>query len=42
MPVTLEKLSPQEYFDLEKRSEIRHEYVDGTLFPMVGLARLHT
>jgi Uma2 family endonuclease len=41
MPVTLEKLSPKEYFDLEKRSEIRHEYVDGTLFPMSRESRVN-
>lgn len=41
MPVTLEKLSPQAYFDLEKRSEVRHEYVDGILFPMSGESRLN-
>ncbi|MBD0255941.1 MAG: Uma2 family endonuclease [Cytophagales bacterium] len=41
MPVILDKLSPQEYFDLEKGSEIRHEYVDGILFPMSGESRLN-
>jgi Uma2 family endonuclease len=41
MPVTLDKLSPQEYFDLEKRSEIRHEYVDGILIPMSGESRVN-
>ena len=41
MPVTLEKLSPQEYFDLEKRSEVRHEYVDGILFPTSGESRVN-
>jgi Uma2 family endonuclease len=41
MPVTTRKISPQEYFDLQKRSEIRHEYVDGILFPMSGESRLH-
>ena len=41
MPVTLEKLSPQAYFDLEKRSDIRHEYVDGILFPMSGESKVN-
>ncbi len=41
MPVTLEKLSLQEYFDLEKRSEVRHEYVDGILFPMSGESKIN-
>jgi len=41
MSVTLAKLSVQEYFDLEKRSEIRHEYVHGALIPMPGESRLN-
>ncbi len=41
MPVTTHKISPREYFDLQKRSEIRHEYVDGILFPMSGESRLN-
>ncbi len=41
MLVTTQKISPREYFDLQKRSEIRHEYVDGILFPMSGESRLN-
>ncbi len=41
MPLTLEKISPQEYFDLEKGSEIRYEYADGVLIPMSGESRLN-
>ena len=29
----------EEYFDLEKRSDIKHEFVNGKLFPMPGEAR---
>lgn len=41
MTLTLEKISPQVYFDLEKESEIRHEYADGILIPMSGESRLN-
>jgi Uma2 family endonuclease len=35
-------MTVQEYFDAEKRSEIRHEYVDGMLLEMPGTTRRHT
>jgi Uma2 family endonuclease len=39
---TLEKkLSVAEYLELEKTSEIRHEYVDGELLAMAGEKRRH-
>jgi Uma2 family endonuclease len=41
MLVTTQKISPQEYFDLQQRSEVRHEYVDGTLFPISGESRVN-
>ena len=37
MPATTgKKYSVEEYFELEKTSPIRHEYVRGTLIPMTG------
>jgi Uma2 family endonuclease len=41
MPVATQRISPREYFDFQKRSEIRHEYVDGIRFPMSGESRLN-
>jgi Uma2 family endonuclease len=35
------KLSVEEYLELEKTSEIRHEYVDGELLAMAGEKRRH-
>lgn len=34
-------ISPQEYLEGELRSEVRHEYVDGQLYAMVGATRAH-
>jgi hypothetical protein len=39
MPAILRRVSPRVYFDLEKGSEIRYEYVDGILFSMSGESR---
>lgn len=30
------RLTPEEYFALEQRSEVRHEYVNGELHAMAG------
>jgi Uma2 family endonuclease len=39
--LTTRKISVEEYFELEKRSEVRHEYVDGKLIEMPGGTRDH-
>jgi Uma2 family endonuclease len=41
MAIAKEKLSVKEYLELEKTSEIRHEYVDGELLAMAGEKRRH-
>lgn len=35
-------VSESDYLDGERDSEVRHEYVDGVLFAMVGASREHT
>ncbi|MDN5869250.1 MAG: Uma2 family endonuclease [Nitrococcus sp.] len=37
----LHRLSPQEYLDGELLAEVRHEYVDGQIYAMVGGSRAH-
>ncbi len=37
----LRRYSPEEYFTLEKKSEVRHEYVEGEVFAMVGTSVAH-
>ena len=39
--IATRKISVEEYFELEQRSEVRHEYVDGTLIVMPGGTRNH-
>ncbi len=34
-------ISPQDYLAAEKAAEVRHEYVDGEIFAMVGASRRH-
>lgn len=34
-------ISPQDYLAAEKTAEVRHEYVDGEVFAMVGASRRH-
>ena len=34
-------MTVEEYLESERRSEVRHEYVDGTLLPMPGTTRTH-
>ncbi len=37
----VERLSPQEYLDLEARSDIKHEYIDGEVYAMAGSSDYH-
>lgn len=41
MAILEKKLTVEEYFEFEKTSEIRHEYVDGELLAMAGEKRRH-
>lgn len=43
MPNALRKpwILPQDYLAAEKTAEVRHEYVDGEVFAMVGASRRH-
>ncbi|MBP2228332.1 Uma2 family endonuclease [Azospirillum agricola] len=43
MPNTLRKvwISPGDYLAAERTAELRHEYVDGEIFAMVGASRRH-
>jgi Uma2 family endonuclease len=41
MTVPKKKLSVEEYLELEKHSEVRHEYIDGELLAMAGEKRRH-
>lgn len=33
--------TPEEYLELERKSEIRHEYIDGEIFEMAGANKRH-
>ncbi len=33
--------TPEEYLELERKSEIRHEYIDGEIFEMSGATKRH-
>lgn len=33
--------TPEEYLELERKSEIRHEYIDGEVFEMAGAGKRH-
>lgn len=35
------KMTPEEYLEFEKTSELKHEYFDGKLFAMVGARKNH-
>lgn len=41
--ITLDKpfANEEEYFAFEERSELKHEYINGTLFEMSGASRFH-
>lgn len=34
-------ITEQEYLDGEQHSEVRHEYIDGQVFAMIGASRRH-
>lgn len=34
-------MTPEEYLEFEKTSEIRHEYIDGELYAMAGASKFH-
>jgi len=36
-----DKIGPEEYLTVERKSEIRHEYLDGEVFAMAGASREH-
>jgi Uma2 family endonuclease len=36
-----ETLTVEEYFELEERSALRHEYINGALYAMTGVSRVH-
>jgi Uma2 family endonuclease len=36
------RLSAQEYLELERRSETRHEFVNGILIPVPGASKIHS
>jgi Uma2 family endonuclease len=40
-PAHAPKLTVEEYLEGEKRSEVRHEYVDGEIFAMTGASKVH-
>jgi Uma2 family endonuclease len=35
------RYTPEEYFALEERSEVRHEYFEGEVFAMAGASKSH-
>ena len=37
----LESLTAEQYLDIETRADIRHDYVDGTVYAMVGATARH-
>ena len=37
----VQRLSPQEYLDLEARSDLKHEYIDGGVYAMAGSSDDH-
>lgn len=39
---TIEKISPTEYLEVERKSDTKHEYIEGTLLPMPGASWIHT
>jgi Uma2 family endonuclease len=36
LPKELPYFTPEEYLDIERESEIRHEYLDGYVYAMTG------
>lgn len=41
LPPALAVFTPEEYLDLERISEIRHEFLDGTVYAMAGESLTH-
>jgi Uma2 family endonuclease len=42
LPRTLSIFTAEQYLDLERHSEIRHEFLDGTVYAMSGASRAHS
>jgi Uma2 family endonuclease len=42
LPRTLSVFTADQYLDLERHSEIRHEFLDGTVYAMSGASRAHS
>lgn len=42
LPRTLSVFTAEQYLDLERHSEIRHEFLDGTVYAMSGASRAHS
>src|ERR1700727_312041 len=40
-PYKVHKLTVEEYLELEERSNLRHEYIDGQIFPMTSNTESH-
>jgi len=40
--IVTEKISPAEYLGAERKSETKHEFIDGTILPMPGASWVHT
>lgn len=41
MGAVAELVSPQEYLELERRSDTKHEYLDGVMTEMAGASKEH-
>lgn len=41
LPQEKQKMTPEDYLEFEKNSELRHEYFDGEIFTMVGARKNH-
>jgi Uma2 family endonuclease len=39
---TIERILPAEYLEAERKSDTKHEYIDGILLPMPGASWIHT
>jgi Uma2 family endonuclease len=42
LPRTLPVFTAEQYLDLERHTEIRHEFLDGTVYAMSGASRAHS
>src|SRR3954469_13261842 len=42
LPRTLSVFTADQYLDLERHTEIRHEFLDGTVYAMSGASRAHS